>query len=459
MDKLEKLRPVGRLEQCSTARHSLGFYNNVAVTASYTLPGPFTLPVKDYIYKACEILISQHPVLSAIPIGEDTKEPYFARLPEIDLSTPVSFQERTGPFPRLDEADSELDAVLQAQHNTPFEAPSPHWRLHVLTDPADNRRFTAVFVFHHAIGDGTSGKAFHRTFLQAMRSTASLAPGEAQQLIRSPQSPLLPNVEELHTLPLSIPFLAGALFREKIWSSTDPGLWAGSEVRLPLETNVRHVVIPKPVASSFKDSCRREATTITAALQTLVARAILTHVPNRFTSVHLSGAMSTRRWMPDTITDDSIGVWVQDYSDEYTRQAVTSEAFPWAEAKRSRETIERVLQLKGKNAGPNLLKYVGDFHEELYRSKVGKHRKASFEVSNIGALGVGEQEAEQPQVGRVVFSQSASVTGSAIEVSVASGGDGCLVLAFTWQTDVVDSTLMSSIIDQATGEVHGACAL
>lgn len=431
----------------------------MAVTASYSLPESFTLPVKDYIYKACETLIGQHPVLSAIPIGEDTKEPYFARLPEIDLSAPVSFQARTGPFPGLDEADSELDAVLKAQHNTPFEAPSPHWRLHVLTDPAENRRFTAAFVFHHAIGDGTSGKAFHRTFLQALRSIAPLAPGEAQQVIRSPQSPLLPNVEELHSLPLSIPYLAGVLFREKIWSPTDPGLWAGSEVRLPLETNVRHVVIPKPVASSFRDGCRQQETTITAALQTLVARAILTHVPDRFTHVHLSGAMSTRRWIPDTITDDSIGVWVQDYSEEYTRQAVTSETFPWAEAKRSRETIEKVLQLQGKNAGPNLLKYVGDFHEELYRSKVGKPRKASFEVSNIGALGVGEQEAERPQIGRVVFSQSASVTGSAIEVSVASGGDGCLVLAFTWQADVVDNTLISSIIDQATGEVHGVCAL
>ncbi|PKY02290.1 hypothetical protein P168DRAFT_257551 [Aspergillus campestris IBT 28561] len=459
MDKLEKLRPAGRLEQCSTARHALGFYNNVAVTASYSLPESYTLSVKDYVYKVCEILIGQHPILSAIPVGEDTKEPYFARLPEVDLSTPVSFQARTGPFPGPDEADSELDAVLQAQHNTPFEAPSPHWRLHVLTHPAENRRFTAAFVFHHAIGDGTSGKAFHRTFLQALHSIASLPPGEAQQLIRSPQSPLLPNMEELHPLPLSIPFLAGALFREKIWSSTDPGLWAGSEVRLPLETNVRHVVIPKAVASSFRDSCRQNDTTITAALQTLIARAILTHAPEHFTSVHFSGAMSTRRWMPDSITDDSIGVWVQDYSEDYTRKAVTSETFPWAEARRSRETIEKVLQLKGKNAGPNLLKYVGDFHEELYRSKVGKPRKASFEVSNIGALGVGEQEAERPQIGRLVFSQSASVTGSAIEVSVASGGDGCLVLAFTWQTDVVDATLMASVIEQATREVHGVCTL
>lgn len=101
----DKLNRSGRLEQCSTARHHLKFYFNVAVAASYTLPEMFSLPVKDYIYRACEAVIKQHPTVSAIPVGEDTQEPYFVRLPEVDLDRSIIFQKRFHTFPEGDEKE------------------------------------------------------------------------------------------------------------------------------------------------------------------------------------------------------------------------------------------------------------------------------------------------------------------------------------------------------------------
>jgi hypothetical protein len=82
------------LEQYSTARHQIGFYLNVIVAATYELPDIFTLPVKDYIYRACAALIAEHPVLSAIPAADDTQQPYFVRLPQIDLDQVVTFHQR-----------------------------------------------------------------------------------------------------------------------------------------------------------------------------------------------------------------------------------------------------------------------------------------------------------------------------------------------------------------------------
>ncbi|EAW08823.1 uncharacterized protein ACLA_097640 [Aspergillus clavatus NRRL 1] len=460
MDQLERLRAVGRLEQYSTARHHIKFYLNVSVVATYTLPDTFNPPVKDYVYKACEVLIGQHPILSAVPVGEDTKEPYFARLPQIDLEKSISFQDRAHVVPEGDESDAELEALVNVQHNETFAPLLPFWRLCVLNDTIHGRRFTAAFVYHHAIGDGTSGKAFHKAFLQALHDTGpSLSSGEVKQLVTPPQVPLLPSAEEALPPAVSIPFLVTTLFKENIWSWTDPGLWTGSEVIVPLETQMRHIVFSEFTTSSLKDCCRQKNTTITAALQTSIARALFAHIPDSFTSVQCSGAMSIRRWLDqDIITDDSMGVWVQDYDETYYRDKVAGASFPWDEAQRSRQTIEKVLSLKGKNAGPNLLQYVSDIHQ-LFLSKVGKPRKSTFEVSNVGVLASKSgQDATKPQIGRMVFSQSASVTGNAIEVSAITGTDGCLVLSFSWQTHVVDVNLMSAVMESVRTELICICS-
>ncbi|PKX96056.1 uncharacterized protein P174DRAFT_450371 [Aspergillus novofumigatus IBT 16806] len=457
MDQLERLRAVGLLESYSTARHHLKFYLNVSVAATYTLPETYNSPVQDYIYTACGRLIGQHPILSAIPVGEDTKEPYFARLPEIDLEKSVSFAKRSHDFPGADEPDAELETLLTTQHNTPFTPPLPFWRLCVLTGATNERRFTAAFVYHHAIGDGTSGKAFHKTFLQALHETAaSVGPEEVKSVITPPRVPLLPNSEAVHHLPVSIFYLATTLFKEKVWPWSDPGLWTGSEVIVPLETQMRHIVFPEHVTSSLKDRCRQNNTTITAVLETAIARSLFARLPETFTSVKCTGAMSTRRWLPDIITDDSMGVWVQDFEDTFSRDKITRDGFPWEEARRARQTIENVLSLKGKNANPSLLKYVDDVHD-LFLSKVGKARKSSFEVSNVGVLAA-DQDPTKPRIGRMVFSQSASVTGNAFEVSVITGGDLCMVLAFTWQSHVVESDLMPAVIDSIWTELVNLCS-
>ncbi|GKZ35725.1 hypothetical protein AbraIFM66950_006477 [Aspergillus brasiliensis] len=459
MDDLERLRPVGPLEKYSTARHSLGLYFNVAVSATYILPDTFTQPLEDYVYKACETLIGQHPILSAIPVNEDTNDTWFVRLPEIDLNQPVSFQRRTRDFPNDDEPDVELCELLQVQHSTGFTAPLPYWRLFILTDESNDRRFTAVYVFHHAIGDGTSGKAFHETFLDALHAAASLSPGEAKQVIPSPKSPLLPNLEALHPCPTTIPFLLNALFRAKIWSSRDPRLWTGGKISAPVETHLRQVVIPAAVSAAFRKNCRQNNATVTSALQAAVARALLTHLPEKYTRVQMNGAMSCRRWLKGgEVTDQSMGVWVMDFGESFYRNQVNQDpsTFPWGQARKSRATIEQALSREGKNAGVCLLKHISDF-QDLFRGKIGKDRDESFEVSNVGVLQSSQEEdPSRPQIKRAMFSQTPSALGAALDVSSISGGDGCLVLGITWQEGVAELEFVNAVIDTLVKEIHDA---
>ncbi|KKK13882.1 hypothetical protein ARAM_004233 [Aspergillus rambellii] len=458
MDKLEKLRPVGLLEKFSTARHPLGFYYNVALAASYTLPESFTLPLKDYIYKATETLINQHPILSAIPVDEETNDPYFARLPEIDLSQQILFQKRSVSPTDIDEPDTELQSLLQEQHAIGFKNPLPYWRLLILTDDAKDKPFTAVFVYHHAIGDGGSGKAFHRTFLEALRGAASLKPDEAQQIVASPDTPLLPNLEAAHPLPLSFSYLMKLLFKEKIYTKQDRALWTAATIRSPLTTHLRLIALSAAQTSALLKLCRQNNTTVTCAVQTVIARATFPHLPEEYARVMCSGAISSRKWLPEVINDDSMGVWVQEFAEIYSRNAVTGGSFPWAEAKRSRKTITKELRLKGKNTSVGLLKFVHDFSKYLMEDRLGKPRRASYEVSSLGVVKTeNPEDASLPQMGRVIFSQSASVTGSAFEVSVITGPDGCLAMGISWQAEILEDDLMLAVIESLKKELNELC--
>ncbi|RAL11051.1 uncharacterized protein BO97DRAFT_406554 [Aspergillus homomorphus CBS 101889] len=463
MENLEKLRPAGQLEKYSIARHPLGFYYNVGVTVTYTLPETYTLPLQDYVYKACETLIGRHPVLSAIPVNEESDDAYFARLPEIDLDQVVSFRERTQAFPEGDAPDSELDEFLQVQHSTGFTAGAPYWRLVIFTtdqgeDERRRRRFTAAYIFHHALGDGTSGKVFQETFLEALAAAgeALTVAGEAKQIVRTPAgTPLLPNLEAAHPCGLSIPFILSALFKIK-FGSRDRGLWTGAPISTPLEAQARHVVIPAAVSTAFRQSCRRNNTTVTAAVQAAMAHGLFAHLSQDYTKLRLTGAISVRKWLTQEVPDQSLGVWVMDFMETYARKDLPADAdsFPWKEAERSRQTIEKVVSMKGKNTGVNLLKFVSGF-TDFFRSKLEKPRGESIELSNIGVLGAGAaQDPSKPQMGRVIFSQSPNVAGAAIVVSAISGGDGCLVLSFVWQKGIVEPELVSSMINFVEKLVH-----
>lgn len=439
------------MEQYSTARHQAGFYLNVAVAATYHLPDTYVLSVKDYVYQACEAAIVQHPALSATVADDHTQDPYYVRLPQLDLDRIVTMQDRQPgllateangePAPDLD-----LQTLLATEHNAPFKAPDAFWRIRVLRDIQDQHQFTVVFIYHHAIGDGTSGKAFHQTFLRALTSTGSQ---KTKSIIPSPRDALLPNIELISSMSLSFPYLAKKLFRAKIYSRRPSGLWTGSKILNPSQTRVRLVPFSKLLVSAVRDLCRAHKTTVTALLQTVVARALFANLPDAFTRLVSTGSLSCRRWLP-VITDEMVGVWVQGYEESYTRNAVSA---LWDEARRSRKTILSVLKMKGKDSSASLLQFVDDYQKELCLFKVGKDRETSFEVSNVGAVPP-QMNSSKPAIQGMVFSQSASVMGNAVQFSAVTGGDGCLVLSVSWQQGVVEPDLINETVESIKQDLY-----
>jgi len=375
------------------------------------------------------------------------------RLPTVDLDQVVSFHQRqtvSGTNYGEPVPDHDLQVLIEEQHNTGFSASNAYWRLCILSDSENEREFTAVYVYHHALGDGGSGKAFHQGFLRALNTAEER---ETKRLIESPKIPLLPNIEALHPMPLSFLFLAKKIIHEKIYSRRDPALWTAGRIQEPTKTCVRLLPFSSSVVGSLRDRCRQERTTITAVLQTVIARSLFAHIPPTYSSLSCTGAISCRRWLPDIITDDVIGVYVQDFEETYSRSSATSDTFPWEEARRSRQTIEATLNRKGKDAGPNLLRYVNDYQQELCLSKLGQDRDKTFEVSNIGVVR-SESGPEKPAIKGMVFSQCASVIGNALGFSVITGGDGCCVISVTWQEGVVEESLAEAVIVSVRDELR-----
>ena len=427
-------------------RHHLGFYNNVGMTAYYHSPS--SIPLRPRILSAVAAVIKMHPILSAIPVDESTKSPYFARLKSVDLGKCVHFVERRTRY-EGGCIDPELDELIAAQHNKPFHILNdicPFWRLQILLNTEDETFFVACFVYHHALGDGASGKAFHKAFLNSV-SGADCMP-LLSTIVPSFDGPLLPALETLHPLPLSIMTLAKQLYQDT-FSSVSPALWSGGPVTAPLIGHFLSLSIPSEATSRFVAACRRESVTVTVVLQTLMAAALSKLGPERFSELTCTVPVSLRRWMPPIVTENSMGVWIASLEEKYQK-----EEFSWDEARRSRQMITKFLAQNGNNTNVGLLRWLSDYKSH-FTSKIGAKRTTSFEVSNVGTWS--SKETANPNewpVGRMVFSQSAAVTGAAIELCVVSGRDGSMTLGYAWQEGVVESRLVEQIVEEMQNQIE-----
>ena len=94
----------------------------------------------------------------------------------------------------------------------------------------------------------------------------------------------------------------------------------------------------------------------------------------------------------------------------------------------------------------------------FFLSKVGEDRGSSFEVSNVGGVNMENVAAKENEegwkMGRIVFSRSAFVSGSALSTGVVTGPDGCLVFGFVWQEGVVEKKLVQTVVEYVEREIE-----
>ncbi|KAI5848013.1 hypothetical protein BZA05DRAFT_475487 [Tricharina praecox] len=422
------LRPLGPLERWFAIRHTLSYHNSVSLTFTVSLLVPLTPAA---VTAALTVCLSTHAVLS-VRIASDTD---FQRVWPVDLSHAVVYSDADSP----DLPDIALEA------NTGFADAGVCWRMTVFA-----RAQKVVLSYHHGIMDGEAGVAVVRCFVGAL-----LAPPVPPVPSPSPPPPppeLPPPLEQQLALSVSWRTAASKLATLlPAWLPSWPGadLWTGPPIGLspPFRTRIELLELDAAVTWRVRARCRREGTSVTALLHAAVAEGLVDKVG---TGVSGSVAVSFRRFLPrgaGGAEGECVGVMASSLVHTHHPGGGV-----WERARGVKATITAGLRVGPRDCKAAMLAWAPDIRAHLL-AQDGRRRELAFGVSNLGVVDiVGVEE--------LVFNQSASPVGNALDVcAVATDGSGLRavfgwiegVLQEEWMKDVV--VRVKDILEEAAGEV------
>lgn len=512
-------------------RYHRGFFTNVAASAVYSCSSfhpafqsstqqEFQDLLQPLLYQAVARIIAQHPILSTVFLDAHTPKPRYAQLPHVDLRDCIVFveQQQQQLEQQQDDADVDLatrnpawDRLLEEYHNTRFDdhwGERPLWRLVIAHRPGHHAEFLACFVYLHGLCDGNSGPAFHRALLAELQALSSQHDSLADDnkvkvvvdpIVRSPDTPPLPNIEALHRLPLSPPFLLKMAWQDAFPSKTTH-VWLGGPVVLaqpPTRSRFRSLTVPAATTARLVAVSRAHASSLTATVHALVGTALFAHLPPDMTQLKTGLAINLRRFLPrDVVTADSMGNWVYvAYDTMHRRRRPTSPTSPrpspptvggstttttsaapnvelaWDDAQHVKRLLDDEIARAGKNTPMGCLRYAGSMHKFL-DSRFKRPRDGSYLLSNLGVFqprannnnnnNNNENNKENNEnkdkdkdkeaagghtwrTGRMIFSEGFDVSGEALDITMITGCDGCLTVGFIWGEAVVEETFVLDV--------------
>lgn len=387
---------------------------------------------------------------------------------------------------------------LEKHHEAPWEdlADKPGWKIVVHHDPRQisslrsdepnvQLSFDVSFCFHHAYADGKGGYIFHGALLRALNSAARAA--ELQKhILQLPASPVLPPaMETLIPFRLSWAFILRTAWAEILFPVLVPPFlrrllrlepsdaeipWTGMPIDASNPTmHLRALfrVDDEAWLRRLLAQCRGHEASLTGLLHALVARSLVRLVEGRslrsatpialagYADPNVAGATFTPGQTIHCLVTSLACGYDHDFLQSLRRgldehdTRVGDDAAVWAFAR------DMTAQLRAKAASlPRddivaLSGLVSDWHE-FFREKFGKPRDASWELSNLGSLGVADTGSEKEGgwfIDRAVFTQGGNPTSAAFNVNVAGvAGHGICVTA-SWQEGIVDAGLVEEVAE------------
>lgn len=412
--------------------------------------------LQQLIYAALTEVLRVHPILFAVPVATDTKNPYWGRLPSIDLKQTVTFVERSQPL-IIDGRgrDKELDALLENQHNTNFKAGHctlPIWRLIILQDHGVQHQFTACFISHHAITDGTALQIFQNSFQKALcaASSSSLQSKAEHIILSNDQDSIVPTIEELCPLPLPVdpPKPDTRVLNE----------WRGGLVQLPVKSRYVSLSLSPQATKVFTQECKSHRVAATSALPAVIAKLLFSNLPPTTEALTCNIPVNLRAELPPKVVDGAMGTFIDAFkvkllrSDLYDGLRSSNPTEIWTQARKIQDETRRYFGNTSPSGEPYtniaIFKTIPDL-APILKSQLGQPRPEAFEVSNLGNLSV----LTIPKVGfgpiwkagKVTVSRAAFASGSTLVVCVVSSDEG-MGFGFTWQEGVVADEIVGNVI-------------
>ncbi|TPX08682.1 uncharacterized protein E0L32_009871 [Thyridium curvatum] len=463
-DKNEFQRFASPNELRNVVREDLGIFYAVIVAAIYDVENGVDVSTPASFFAPLRRCIEKHPQL-CVTVGDmHALKPFYQRVPVINLKDHIFILDTTG-----DDGYSGIEKFLATDLDQPFKSGIPPWRISVI--PYRGRCFVS-FAYSHTIGDGTSGAAFHRTFLEGWRS---LPPSESAEpeVVETPARPFPPPFDTAQRLPISLSFMLAPILSLILptsiynWldlrspaSPGDKGTFQGSLVFMPEpDRSATQLSLQEIDANTLQNAinvARKHDAKLTGVLHQVIVRALSRAVQDsNITNFVSQTPLNLRRAIG--ASDDEMGNFV---SASYLRHPKTepSEEFSEEEWARAREDTRRLAQdaatLQDQPIG--LLRLLPNIRSWIL-GKVGKGRECSYELSNIGSFDSGDSQAigqgTRAKVTKVVFTQPGHVIGQSLAFSFAAVKGGSLMYTVTWK---LGSTGLTD--DEERKFVEGICA-
>lgn len=422
---------LGLLERYHITRHFLGFDSCVLAAAEYTIPVHLNLS-KPAVIHALRDVVESHPALGLCLVGESTPRPSFGRLAGVDLSKVVE---------TLDNDD--LQAAFEDQLSRPFDTTSdmPLWRVVII------KNNYLVFAWHHAIGDGLSGLAFHRALLTSFRKVRPVTL-DAKTYVPIPSTTSLPPaIETLTSLKPSWKKIIQEiydLFAPTSWTR-GASAWTGNFVSadISLKTRVRFIELTPEDVKALLAQCRFHNATLTSAYNVLATSVLSTLVSDSKSKTISSYVPISLRTAAGTSPD----VFCDHVTALHTYPPIQP-TFSWADTS-TFSSLLRSSTLKAREE-IGMLKFLFGQYEAYFKDKVGKKRQGALEVSNLGRFDIRTPEVgDEPwSIDRMAFAQCDSVVGAALKLNCVGDPVGGVTIAVTWGETCIPDSLGESFVSQ-----------
>ncbi|POR33525.1 Uncharacterized protein TPAR_06277 [Tolypocladium paradoxum] len=473
------IRKLGNIELLHAALHALDQYAGTGVACHYVVPEHLAAVARrDELQQTLDLAIArtvrQHPVLRVGILREDSRKPAFIELDTVDLGQQVEWHVVGAPQDYDTNSRAILNRLIDGKYSDLETRPS--WNI-ALVRRDGARTLEVMFVWHHAIADGMSGKIFHETLLQHLNAPKgtddeALLKNRVLKVSGSAHN-FPPPMEKMVKYPFSIGLAVSTIYNmlKPSKHQETQAMWAPIRAG-PCKTELRRITVADSTLQMVLIACRRHKTTLTGLLHGIILvsmasqllqqqapgfvgrtpinmRAFTPPSPPEYPKLQPAETMANIVSVTDHEFDVDLVAYVRNQiqraSAETDGRSTLAEVI-WSSATTARHEIRKAVDLGVKDNPVGLMCLVPDWREHN-KSDAKKPRHLSWVVTNLGVLDGAanvdgaEKDAGAWSVERASFSTSAQVTGPAIGVCPIAVKGGKLCLDFCWQVGVVDTAL------------------
>ncbi|EXJ77830.1 hypothetical protein A1O3_08989 [Capronia epimyces CBS 606.96] len=431
------LRATSPNERRCVARESLGFYHALIVGGIYQFSEPVELAsISTYVH-ALRQCVRHHPQLCCTVAEPGTQSPYYKACACLDLSRHVQILPQRDGRHGVQSVEEALPVMLDSMGPPHI----PAWKITVI--PFSQQRCFLGFSFSHSLGDGMSGIAFHRTFLDALQET-----GVERELIWTPNLQQLdPPFDTSTNLPISWSFLLrpllGVILPKRVASllgfgiTAPAGIWTASKMFYNPEKHQTCVKVLSIDAATVKEAlkvCRAHQGKLTGLLHQLIINSLSEAFAHRDDLDHLAARTALNMRGPVGKSNDEMGNFITAVTQFHAIKKLAGsdivQEVDWESVQAVTERLAAAAkELRDQPLG--LLRYLSDVRSWV-SSQLGEPRDCSYEVSNLVSFQPA-RPTSRCAVTEMIFCQPADVLGAPLNFNVVSVANGPLSIAVSWQ--------------------------